>query len=159
MLERHSSQGVPWEIQIKLDDFFEDLKAGEVSYIGHGVVSDRGDHTGYFSDKNWGAIYIQKQFFFLEPILEHYKKNAMDLICWGKLEDSNFIAHTRNEFTATTSGLTICKREGQFNTFFNIGFQKNIDLVEYAFFQRDVLLAYFDIFNNSHLLWRKQKNF
>ncbi|MBA3814270.1 MAG: hypothetical protein H0X26_07255 [Alphaproteobacteria bacterium] len=158
MLERLSSQGVPWEVQIKLDEFFEDLKERGISYIGHGVVSDQGKHTGYFSDKQWGEIYIQRQFFFIEPILENYRKTNIGLICWNTLKDTNAIAHMRNEFTSITSGLTICKREGQFNTFFNIGFSKDIDLVEYTFFNKDILLAYLNIFNNSHILWRKYKN-
>ncbi len=142
MLKRLSSQGVPWEVQIKLDEFFEDLKQRDISYIGHGVVSDEGKHTGYFSDKKWGEIYIQRQFFFIEPILENYRKTNIGLISWKKLKDTNAVGRIRNEFTSLTSGLTICKREGRFNTFFN----------------KDILLAYFNIFNNSHILWRKYKN-
>lgn len=158
MLARLSSQGLPWELQIKLDEFFEDLKLRGISYIGHGVVSDQGNHTGYFSDKQWGAIYIQRQFFFLEPILENYRKTNIDIIPWNTLKDINAIAQIRNEVASINSGLTICKREGQFNTFFNIGFNKDIELIEYVFFNKDILLAYLNLFNNSQILWRKYKN-
>lgn len=159
MIERLSSQELSGEIQVKLDPFFEDLKVRGISYIGHGVVSDEGAHTGYFSNPQWGEMYIQRQFFFIEPILEKYEDNKMSLISWKGIEEGNPVACIRNEFTKITSGLTLCKREQEFNTFFNIGFDKNVDLGEYTILNKDVLLAYFNIFNNSHLLWRKLKSF
>ncbi len=159
MLNRLSSNAVPWELQIKLDLFFNDLKAVGVSYIGHGVVSDQGNHTGYFSNEKWGQVYVQNKYFFVEPILENYEKKQMDLISWGTLKDAHSISHTRNEFTKIVSGMTLCKKVDEFNTFFNIGFNKDIDLIEFSFFKRDLLLAYFQIFNNNHLLWRKRKGY
>ena len=159
MLDRLSSNGVPREIQIKLDLFFGDLKAVGISYIGHGVVSDQGNHTGYFSNEKWGQFYVQNKYFFVEPILKNYAKKKIDLISWGALEDIHSISHTRNEFTNIVSGMTICKKENEFNTFFNVGFDKEVDLIEFSFFKRDLLLAYFQIFNNCHLLWRKQKEY
>ena len=70
MILRSSSKQISKEIQEKLDVFFADLKTNGVSYIGHGIINQQGDHTGYFSNENWGEFYIQNQFFFHEPILE-----------------------------------------------------------------------------------------
>lgn len=159
MLSRLSSHAVPWEIRVKLDLFFGDLREVGISYIGHGVVCEQGNHTGYFSNEKWGQFYVQNKYFFDEPILDNYTAKKMDLISWRALEDAHSIAHTRNEFTKIVSGMTICKQENEFNTFFNIGFDKDIDLIEFSFFKRDLLLAYFQIFNNSHLLWRKEKGY
>ena len=159
MVNRNSSQTVPKEIHKKLDEFFEDLKAVGISYIGHGVINDLGNHTGYFSNEKWGQFYIENKYFFTEPILEKYKEGAMDLITWGALKDANSIARIRNEHAKIISGMTICKKEDEFSTFFNIGFDKDIDLTEFSFFKRDLLLAYFNIFNNYHLSWRKWKGY
>jgi hypothetical protein len=159
MLKRLSSEAVPQEIHKKLDVFFADLQAVGVFYIGHGVISDEGNHTGYFSNSKWGEIYVQKKFFFKEPILENYEVKNIDLITWKIPEDINSIGRIRNEFTHIASGMTICKKEGKFNTFFNIGFDNKIDLIEFSFFKRDLLLAYFDIFNNYHLAWRKCRGY
>ena len=63
MLKRLSSEAVPQEIHKKLDVFFADLQAVGVFYIGHGVISDEGNHTGYFSNSKWGEIYVQKNSF------------------------------------------------------------------------------------------------
>ena len=159
MLKRLSSQAIPNEIQDKLDLFFEELKEVGVAYIGHGVVSDQGNHTGYFSDKKWGELYVQNQYFFDEPILNNYEKNEIDLISWGKVEDQHSIAHIRNEFTNVISGVTICKKDNGFNTFFNLGFKQDIDLARFSFLKKDIILEYFTAFNKYHLLWRKQKFF
>ena len=159
MLNRLSSQAVPMEIQNKLDIFFGDLKEVGIAYLGHGVVSDQGDHTGYFSNKSWGEIYIQNKYFFVEPILKNYKNQEIDVISWTALEDVRSIARTRNEFVQLGSGMTICKRDNAFNTFFNIGFNKDVDIIRFSFLKRDILLAYFTIFNSCHLSWRKQKSF
>jgi len=160
MINRLSSQPVPKEIQNKLDLFFQELKEIGVSYIGHGVVSDEGNHSGYFSKKQWGEHYIQRQYFFAEPILKQYKdKKEIDLISWTTVKDVNSIAQMRNEFTQVTSGVTICKKDDVFNTFFNIGFSKDVDLARFTFLNKDLLLAYFHAFNENHLLWRKNKSF
>jgi len=158
MLNRLSSQNVPKEIQNKLDWFFGDLKEIGVAYIGHGVVNDQGNHTGYFSNREWGELYIQNQYFFFEPIIQNYTKKDMSLIPWGTLEDNHSIARIRSEYTKISSGVTLCKKDNEFNTFFNIGFSQDIDLIDFLFFKRDVLLSYFQIFNNYHLFWRKSKS-
>ena len=157
MLLRTSSKAVPKEVQEKLDLFFGDLKASGISYIGHGIINQQGDHTGYFSNEAWGELYIENQFFFNEPILENYATNNLELISWKTLKSPNSVSEARTEFTKIISGLTLCKIEGKFNSFFNVGFDRDIDLVEFAFFKRDLLLAYFSIFNNYHLSWRKWK--
>ncbi len=161
MLKRCSSQLVPRDIQFTLDRFFSDLEASGISYVGHGVVSDEGDHTGYFSNDKWGHFYIEKQCFFDEPILDNYHKEetTLNLISWDKVKDCHSIAHLRNQQTEITSGLTICRQENGFNTFFNIGFKEGVDLVDFSFFKRDLLLAYFSIFNNYHLRWRSEKRY
>lgn len=64
MLKRTSSKSVPKEIQEKLDLFFGDLKTNDISYIGHGIINQQGEHTGYFSNEKWGKFYIENQFFF-----------------------------------------------------------------------------------------------
>ncbi len=156
MLPRSSSQGIPSEIQAKLDLFFTDLQNIGVFYIGHGVINDKGKHTGYFSNKEWGAHYIDNQFFFHEPILGNFQENQIDLISWTGLKDAHSIAKQRKDFTQVTSGMTLYKKEGDFNTFFNLGFNDEIDLAKFAFLKRDLLLAYFHIFNDCHLQWRKQ---
>lgn len=156
MLPRNSSQGIPFEIQTKLDLFFGDLQNIGVFYIGHGVISEDGNHTGYFSNKKWGELYINNQYFFHEPILGDFKENQIDLISWTNLKDVHSIAQMRKEFTQVTSGMTLYKKEGDFRTFFNLGFNKEIDLAQFAFLKRDLLLAYFHIFNDYHLQWRKQ---
>jgi hypothetical protein len=158
-IERSSSEIVPRDIQSTLDMFFGDIKTVGVSYLGHGVVSDRGDHTGYFSNKEWGQVYMQNQYFFAEPILQLYEKEPLSLIPWVSVEDCNSIAQLRNERAQLTSGLTICRKEDGFNTFFNIGLNENVNIIDFSFFKRDVLLAYFTIFNNCHLRWRKEKGF
>lgn len=159
MLNRISSRAVPKEIQSKLDIFFEDLKNTGIAYVGHGVVSDLGNHTGYFSNEKWGEYYIQNKYFFEEPILKNYERDETSLIVWNTLEDINSIAQKRNEFTKLLSGMTICKKDEGFNTFFNVGFDKDIDLIEFSFLKRDLLLAYFNVFNNYHLAWRKWKGY
>ena len=73
------------------------------------------------------------------------------------MKQPNSIIQARTEFTKIISGITLCKSDGDFNSFFNVGFDQDIDLVAYTFFKRDVLLAYFNIFNNYHLSWRKAK--
>ena len=83
VLNRLSSQAVPEEIQGKLDLFFNELKEIGISYIGHGVICDQGNHTGYFSNKKWGELYIQRQYFFSEPILKKYTANETDVISWN----------------------------------------------------------------------------
>ncbi len=158
MLNRISSQLIPWEIQNKLDLFFGDLREVGVSYIGHGVVSDGGHHTGYFSNENWGRFYIENRYFFSEPILTNYEKKHLDLIPWLSVEDRHSIVRVRNEYINVNSGMTVCKKEGEFNTFFNIGFKEGIDIIDFCFFKRDLLLAYFTIFNNYHLMWRKNQS-
>lgn len=156
MLNRLSSQAVPREIKNRLDVFFEDLKAAGIAYVGHGVVSDDDHHTGYFSNQHWGNFYIQNQYFFVEPILEHYERTKVDLISWEEADSSpSSVDYSRRMCTQIVSGMTICQQEKEFNTFFNVGFDKNVDLVKFLFFKRDLLLAYFRIFNNDHLLWRK----
>jgi hypothetical protein len=159
MLIRLSSQAVPKDIHHKLDSFFQDLKAVGISYIGHGVVSNEGNHTGYFSNEEWGEFYVQNQYFFAEPILENYQQKQIDLISWEKVEGKNAIAHARNACTKIVSGMTICKKDEDFNTFFNLGFDKDVNLAEFIFLKRDLLLAYFKIFNSCHLLWRKGKGY
>lgn len=160
MIKRISSQSIPKEVQDKLDLFFGELKEIGVSYIGHGVVSDEGNHSGYFSNKKWGELYIKQQYFFAEPILKNYKtKKEIDLISWTMVKDSHSIAQMRNEFIQVTSGVTICQKEGAFNTFFNIGFDRDYDLARFTFLNKDLLLAYFHAFNENHLVWRKHKSF
>lgn len=158
-IERSSSEIVPRDIQSTLDMFFGDIKTVGVSYLGHGVVSDQGDHTGYFSNKEWGQFYMQNQCFFAEPILKLYEKEPLSVIPWVSVKDCNSIAQLRNERAQLTSGLTICRKEDKFNTFFNIGLNEHVNIVDFSFFKRDVLLAYFTIFNNCHLRWRKEKGF
>lgn len=158
MLKRTSSKSVPKEIQEKLDLFFGDLKTNDISYIGHGIINQQGEHTGYFSNEKWGKFYIENQFFFKEPILENYNTDGLDLISWKLLKHPNSVSEARTEFTKLISGITLCKIEGEFNSFFNIGFDRDIDLVRFSFFKRDLLLAYFSIFNNYHLSWRKGKD-
>jgi len=157
MILRSSSKQISKEIQEKLDIFFADLKTNGVSYIGHGIINHQGDHTGYFSNEKWGEFYIQNQFFFHEPILENYEKKTLDLISWKTMKQPNSIIQARTQFTNIISGITLCKSDGDFNSFFNVGFDQDIDLVAYTFFKRDLLLAYFNIFNNYHLSWRKAK--
>jgi len=159
MINRQASRTVPKEVHEKLDEFFENLKAVGISYIGHGVINDLGNHSGYFSNEKWGQFYIDNKYFFTEPILDEYKEGKMDLVSWESLKDANAVARIRNEQTNIISGMTICKKEKDFDTFFNIGFDQNIDLIEFSFFKRDLLLAYFDIFNNYHLQWRKWKGY
>lgn len=159
MLIRLSSESVPSEIKSKLDLFFGDLQAVGISYIGHGVVSALGNHTGYFSNEKWGETYVENKFFFVEPILEGYKQKKMDLISWSALKDTNSIIQIRTEFTKIISGMTLCKKEDEFNTFFNIGFESEIDLIEFSFFKRDLLLAYFNIFNSYHVSWRRWRGY
>lgn len=157
MIKRRSSQSIALEIQNKLDMFFEDLKAVGVTYIGHGIINDQGDHTGYFSHKSWGQLYIQNNYFFTEPILENYKNEKMSLIPWGTLENTNALVEIRNNYMNITSGMTICKNEADYKTFFNVGITDGKDIIEFVFFNRDLLLSYFSIFNNCHLLWRNEK--
>jgi hypothetical protein len=157
MIKRRSSQSIPLEIQNKLDMFFEDLKAVGVTYIGHGIINDQGDHTGYFSHKSWGQLYILNNYFFTEPILENYKEEKMNLIPWGNLGNANGITNIRNNHMNITSGMTICKNEAGYKTFFNVGITGGKDIIEFAFFKRDLLLSYFAIFNSYHLLWRREK--
>jgi len=159
MLKRISSVAVPLDLKDQLDVFFEDLKAAGVSYIGHGVVSDRGDHTGYFSDETWGAHYIKNMYFFAEPILNNYEYKKSILIPWETVNETDSIAKERNEYVNISSGMTICKTENEFNTFFNVGLDKSINLMEFSFFKRDLLISYFRIFNNYHLLWRIKRGF
>jgi len=159
MLNRRSSTTVPREVHHKLDEYFENLKAVGISYIGHGVISDTGNHSGYFSNEKWGRFYIENKYFFSEPILEKYEEGNLGLITWGSLKDANTVARIRHEHTKLTSGMTICKKEKGFDTFFNLGFDKDIDLIEFSFFKRDLLLAYFNIFNNYHLQWRKWEGY
>jgi len=157
VINRLSSEIIPRDLQNTLDMFFGDLQPVGVSYLEHGVVSDQGDHTGYFSNKEWGQVYMQNQYFFSEPILQLYEEKSLSLIPWASIEDCNSIAQLRNERDQLTSGLTLCRKEGEFNTFFSIGLNETIDIIEFSFFKRDVLLAYFSIFNNCHLRWRKEK--
>lgn len=157
MFPRKSSEGLPFEIQAKLDLFFGDLQKIGVFYVGHGVISDIGSHTGYFSNKKWGELYINNRYFFHEPILKGFEDNKVDLISWAGIEDIHSIAQERKEFTQVTSGMTIYKKDGDFKTFFNLGFNKDIDLARFVFLKRDLLLAYFHIFNDYHLQWRKEK--
>lgn len=159
MIKRLSSHIVPKELQNKLDLFFNDLQEVGVAYIGHGIVSDEGNHSGYFSNRSWGESYVQNNYFFLEPILNSYEEKKSDLISWRRVEDSHSIVHKRTEYTKANSGLTICKKDKGYNTFFNVGFTQDIDLLDFTFFKRDLLIAYFKVFNNYHLMWREQKCF
>jgi hypothetical protein len=156
-IHRLSSEVVPEDIQNTLDILFKKLKEVGVSYLGHGVVSDKGDHSGYFSDKAWGKIYMKNQYFFAEPILDRYEEKPLSLIPWVSVKDRHSIAQLRNEHTKIASGLTICKRENKFNTFFNIGLDERVDILEFSFFKKDALLDYFTKFNDCHLNWRKKK--
>jgi len=155
MIKRHSTQIVSKEIQNKLDLFYSDLQEVGVSYVGHGVVCDQGNHTGYFSNKKWGDFYIQNKFFFSEPILKTYEENNNELIPWENINEEQPIASQRREQTKINSGVTIYVRDHEYNTFFNMGFHEGINPFEFVFFKKDVLLSYFDIFNNYHLGWRK----
>ena len=59
-----SSKWYLLDLKRQLDVFFEDLNAVGVSYIGHVLPSDKGDHTGYFSNESWGVHYIKNKYFF-----------------------------------------------------------------------------------------------
>jgi hypothetical protein len=157
MFNRISSCELPKEIQAKLHIFFEDLKNIGISYLGHGVVNNKGNHTGYFSNNDWGKSYISNRYFFNEPILQNFEQNHANLILWSGVKDSNSIAQIRNQFINLVSGMTICKEEAGYHTFFNIGFTTDVNLADFCFYKRDLLLAYFNIFNNYHLSWRKEK--
>lgn len=159
MIKRLSSQIVPKELQNKLDLFFNDLQEVGVSYVGHGVVSDEGNHSGYFSHKQWGELYIQNKYFFVEPILKSFEEKKTDLVSWRQVENDHSIIPLRREYTKASSGLTIRKKDKGLNTFFNVGFTQDIDLLDFTYFKRDLLIAYFKVFNNYHLMWREQKCF
>lgn len=157
MLNRVSSCGLPNELQEKLHVFFEDLKSIGISYLGHGVVNNKGNHTGYFSNGNWGDYYLNNRCFFNEPILQNFEQSKANLILWNSLKDSQSIARIRNQFINLVSGLTLYREEANYHTFFNIGFTTDVNLVDLCFYKRDVLLAYFNIFNNCHVSWRREK--
>ncbi len=61
---RISSHSTSSDINIKLDEISNELKEIGINYVGHGVVNHKGEHTGYFSERQWGNVYIEKGYFF-----------------------------------------------------------------------------------------------
>lgn len=157
-IKRKSSNLVSEEVKSQLDYLYNDLQKQKVGYVGHGVISTEGNHTGYFSDQNWGKYYIDKRLFFVEPILKEFDSQDTTFVSWGHNISDHFSHQLRREFTHIILGITISRNDGNYRSFFNIGFDQEIDLPKFLFFNKDLINTYFDKFNNYHLTWRRQND-
>lgn len=150
---RNKSSGVLGTIVEQLDSLTEELKEIGVQYVGHGVVSVEGNHTGYFSNREWQGIYLSGKFFHAEPILDQFLKNPFDKVHWKYVENNN-VAQLRKEMTGVVNGVTLCNFHNSFFGFLNIGFPDDRDTEKFLKDNLPIISAYHNVYDQMHLAWR-----
>jgi hypothetical protein len=150
---RNKTSGISGEVTLQLDAFTKELSELGVSYVGHGLVSLQGDHTGYFSNKKWQEVYLESKFFHEEPILDRFLKNPFEVVHW-RFIDKNKVASMRNEITNVVSGVTLCNFHSSFFGFLNLGFSDDRSTADFVDYHKPLLSAYHQNYDRRHMAWR-----
>lgn len=150
---RKKTSSVPDSISLRLDVLTKELREIGVSYVGHGVVSLQGDHTGYFSNQEWQNIYLSGRFFHNEPILDAFIKNPLGAVHWQCVE-KNEVASMRREVVDILGGVTLCNFYHSFFGFLNIGFSDERNTYDFLKKNKPLIGAYHQSYDQIHLFWR-----
>ena len=150
---RNKTSGISTELTLQLDAFTKELSELGVSYVGHGLVSLQGDHTGYFSNQQWKEIYLESKFFHDEPILDSFLKNPFEVVHW-QFVDNNKVAAMRSEIAHVVNGVTFCNFHSSFFGFLNIGFSDDRSTTEFIECYRPIISAYHQNYDRMHMAWR-----
>jgi hypothetical protein len=154
---RISSHSTSSDINIKLDEISNELKEIGINYVGHGVVNYKGEHTGYFSDRQWGNVYIEKGYFFSDPVLQVFDQSPMKIIDWFIVENmtkNNKILHERIQHTGIVGGITLVSQLQNHIEFLNLGFSKKISTTKYLLKHHMLLNIYAQMFRQYHTYQR-----
>lgn len=152
-----TSNPVNSSIELKLDGLFEELKEIGVTYLGHGVIDRKGNHTGYFSQKDWGKNYIEKGYFYKEPILNAFDTQKLSTVKWSIVK-KNDVYLDRKNLTGSISGITLKSSYFNVSEYLNIGLDK--DESESIRFLSDnslMLKHYFLLFRKNHTNWHTER--
>jgi|LauGreDrversion4_2_1035121.scaffolds.fasta_scaffold325115_1 hypothetical protein len=150
---RNKTSGISSELALQFDAFTKELGELGVSYVGHGLVSTQGDHTGYFSHKKWGEIYLERKFFHDEPILDRFLKTPFEVVHWNCVE-KNKVPSTRHEITNVVNGVTLCNFHSSFFGFLNLGFSDDRCTTDFVEHYKPLLSAYHQNYDRRHMVWR-----
>lgn len=150
---RKSSRTICQPVAQQMDLLTEELRELGVVYVGHGVVSPQGDHTGYFSHDQWRNLYMGQTFFHKEPILDAFVKNPFGSVHWEYVQD-NCVASMRREVVGIVNGVTSCRLENGFFCFMNLGFGDARNTQEFVEEYQPLLDAFHSAYNTRHLSWR-----
>lgn len=159
-MEKTSSSIVSNDIRFNLDMFFDELKEINIDYVGHGVINNKGEHTGYFSQKTWGSYYLEKGYFYHDPILEVYDQNPVKIINWINVEENinnKEILCYRTQHTGIVQGVTAVTKFKNHLEFLSLGFKKELDLNNYLIDNHLILKNYMQVFRHYHTYQRVLK--
>lgn len=87
-----------------------DLERFGITYFSYGLISQEGLLSSYFSHKEWGKLYREKEYNRYDPLFHGIFFSNFPLIVWDALhpfgKEQNIMAQ-RNEICGIRSGLTI----------------------------------------------------
>lgn len=148
-MKRRSSVLMPDLVARKLDDFSDEMREIGVSYVGYGVINKKGDHTGYFSCKEWGKYYVENGLFFDEPILESFEGAQIYSVDWHKINQNKVFA-LRQDKIKLISGVTFKNTVPDYDEFLNIGFCHFVNAAEFTVRNLSLIHAYFAAYQNTY---------
>ena len=154
---RTSSHLTSNSITHKLDEISHELREIGINYVGHGVVNHKGEHTGYFSDQKWGNLYIEKGYFFSDPVLQVFDHSPLKIIDWFIVESlakNNKIIQERMHYTGIIGGITLVSQLQNHTEFLNLGFSKKISTTKYLLEHYTLLNRYAHLFRQYHTYQR-----
>ncbi len=151
---KRATSGIPDKVSDSLDALTHELKEVGIAYVGHGVVSTHGDHTGYFADRTWRDIYLSKKFFHQCPVLEVFKLNPFRVVHWDLDVEDNEVHVMRSKMIGISSGITFCNFYNSYFTFFNVAFPNHVDTEQYVKELSPLMSAYHKHYDRTHLGWR-----
>ncbi|MGB0935706.1 MAG: hypothetical protein ACPGXY_06560 [Alphaproteobacteria bacterium] len=123
-MQKVSSSHAPQHAKSYLDELAQELAELGVDYVGHGVISPDGHHTGYFSNDQWGDKYIAEGYFFKEPILDSFDTASINIVDWANVDKLSKISVLRNKENNLKTGVTIETSYQGYREFLNLGFSK-----------------------------------
>lgn len=127
-------------------DFYKNLKATGVNYIGYGFVTSTGKWWGYFSNREWEKIYRKNQFYLYEPLTDILLKTEKPVFFWdmADMEDKKGIMQQRSQVCNVVKGFSLTMPTEKGQSFLSLGFSANhINCLKFFFEHKERISSFF----------------
>lgn len=100
---------LPHNVESSLDDSVKELLTLNIDYVGHVIILGE-SKTGFFSNKKWADLYINKGLSKYDPYANVALSCNIKLFSWDLIsvtqEKSMYVVKKREELTGVCNGIT-----------------------------------------------------